>query len=143
MIAPAEVERLPAAALDLVVANSLMQYLTRAELERLLAIWRRILKPGGRLVVADVIGPAQSALADALALLRFAAANGFLFAALFGLARTVFSDYRKLRARLGLAHYAEADMLALLSRAGFAAERLRPNLGHNQARMAFRAVKPV
>jgi ubiquinone/menaquinone biosynthesis C-methylase UbiE len=143
VIAPTEVERLPAASLDLVIANSLVQYLTRAELEVLLATWRRVLKPGGRLVIADVIGPDQSALADALALLRFAAANGFLFAALLGLARTVFSDYRKLRARLGLAHYSEAEMLALLSRAGLSAERLRPNLGHNQARMAFRAAKPA
>ncbi len=141
VIAPAEVGKLPAASLDLVIANSLVQYLTRAELEALLATWRRVLKPGGRLVIADVIGPDQSALADALALLRFAAANGFLLAALLGLARTLFSSYRKLRARLGLAHYSEADMLALLRQAGFSAERLRANLGHNQARMAFKAVK--
>ena len=141
VIAPAEVERFPAASLDLVIANSLVQYLSRAEFEAWLAIWRRVLKPGGRLVIADVIGPHQNALADAFALLRFAAAHGFLFAAGLGLARTLFSSYRKLRAQLGLTHYSEADMLALLSRAGFAAERLRPNLGHNQARMAFRAVK--
>lgn len=143
VISPAEVERLPAAALDLVIANSLVQYLTRAEFEALLAIWRRTLKPGGRLVIADVIGTDQSALADAFALLRFAAANGFLLAALLGLARTLFSPYRKLRARLGLAHYSEADMLALLRQAGFSAERMRANFGHNQARMAFRAVKPI
>ena len=141
VIAPAEVGRLPVASLDLVVANSLAQYLARAELAALLKTWQQALKPGGRLVIADVIGPDQSALADALALLRFAAANGFLIAAVLGLARTLFSDYRKLRARLGLAHYSEAEMLALLRDAGFSAQRLRPNLGHNQARMAFVASK--
>jgi ubiquinone/menaquinone biosynthesis C-methylase UbiE len=143
VIAPAEAERLPAASLELVIANSLVQYLTRAELEALLAIWQRTLKPGGRLVIADVIAPDQSALADAFALLRFAAMNGFLLAALLGLVRTLFSPYRKLRARLGLAHYSEADMLARLRQAGFSAERLHPNLGHNQARMAFVASKPL
>jgi SAM-dependent methyltransferase len=141
VIGPHEVERLPDACLDLVVANSLVQYLKRSELEPLLAIWRQILKPGGRLVIADVIGPKQSAVADALALLRFAAANGFLIAAGFGLVRTVFSRYRKLRAELGLAHYSENEMLDLLRAAGFSARRLARNFGHNQGRMAFEAVK--
>ncbi len=143
VIGPHEVARLPEACLDLVVANSLVQYLKQSELEALLADWRRLLKPGGRLVLADVIGPTQSAAADALALLRFAAANGFLIAAILGLVRTVFSRYRKLRAELGLAHYTEREMLDLLRRAGFSARRLARNFGHNQARMAFAAEKPA
>jgi hypothetical protein len=60
-----------------------------------------------------------------------------LLAALGGLVRTLFSDYRRLRARVGLTHYSEAGMLGLLSAAGFAAERAERNIGHNQARMAF------
>ena len=143
VVGPEEVARLPAACLDLVVANSVVQYLKRDELEALLAGWRHALKPGGKLVIADVIGPEQSAAADALALLRFAAANGFLIAACFGLARTVFSRYRKLRAELGLTHYAEREMLALLRAAGFSPRRLARNFGHNQQRMAFEAVKPI
>src|SRR5690349_13102188 len=46
VMAPEEVERLPAACLDLVFANSVVQYLTAAELDRLLALWRRLLAPG-------------------------------------------------------------------------------------------------
>ena len=49
-------------------------------------------------------------------------------------------EYRATRARLGLTHYTEAEMLAVLDRAGFDAVRHRPNLGHNQARIAFLAV---
>lgn len=141
-IGPIEVERMPKDCLDLVVANSLLQYLKRDELEALLANWRRILKPGGSLIVADVIGPHQSAPKDAFALLTFAAKNGFLIAAIFGLARTVFSDYGKLRTQLGIAQYSEDEMLKILRAAGFTAKRLPRNFGHNQQRMAFEAVKP-
>ncbi len=143
VIGPDEVARLPAACLDLVVANSLVQYLKREEFKALLASWRGTLKPGGKLVIADVIGPKQSAAADAQALLRFAAANGFLIAAFLGLARTLFSRYRRLRAELGLAYYSEREMLDLLRGAGFSANRLARNFGHNQQRMAFGAEKPA
>ena len=110
-IGPAEVERLPDNSLDLIVANSLLQYLKREQFLKLLIVWKRVLKPGGKLVVADVIGPHQSAIADALSLLRFAAANGFLIAAFFGLVRTLFSDYGKLRTQLGIAQYSENEIL--------------------------------
>lgn len=140
-LAPDEVGKLPDASLDLVVANSLLQYLKPDELDAMLANWRRLLKPGGRLVVADILGHRQSMAKDALALLSFAARNGFFVAAVLGLARTLFSDYGKIRARLGLAHYSEDEMLAILRDAGFAAERLARNFGHNQQRMAFAATR--
>ena len=69
--------------------------------------------------------------------------HGFLIAALFGLVRTLFSRYRKLRTELGLSHYSEREMLGLLQAAGFSARRLERNFGHNQQRMAFAAVKPA
>ena len=141
VVMPEDVEAMEPQNLDLIVANSLLQYLKRPELVKLLKTWRRLLSPGGALVVADVIGPKQSAIADALSLLRFAAANGFLTAAFIGLVKTTLSDYRKLRAELGLTTYSESEMLALLSEAGYDSARLRPNLGHNQGRMAFRAQK--
>lgn len=138
---PEEAAAMQSESLDLIVANSLIQYLKRDELLALLKIWRRLLSPGGALTVADVISPKQNAIADALSLLRFAAANGFLTAAFIGLVKTTLSDYRKLRAELGLTTYTEEEMLKLLTEAGYDAARLRPNLGHNQGRMAFRAQK--
>ena len=141
-ISPDEVEMLPANSIDLVVANSLLQYLKRGELDAALASWKRVLKPGGRLVVADILGHHQSMPKDAFALLSFAAKNGFLIAAFFGLVRTVFSDYGKIRAKLGVAQYSEDEMLGILRAAGFNAKRLAKNFGHNQQRMAFEAVKP-
>jgi SAM-dependent methyltransferase len=139
VLAPEEVERLPDASLDLIVANSLAQYLKSDELDRLLALWRRLLAPGGTLILADIIPPDAGAMSDVIALLRYAAAHGFLLAAFAGLARTALSGYRRLRNELGIAHYGEADFLAKLAAAGFSAERLPHNLEHNPARMTFRA----
>lgn len=139
VLSPEDVERMPEASLDLIVANSVVQYLSRDELERLLKLWRRLLAPGRTLVVGDVIPPNVSAVSDVAALLRYAAKHGFLGAALFGLLRTAVSPYRKLRAQLGIACYTEQEFLALLSAAGFRPERLPVNLEHNPSRMTFRA----
>jgi ubiquinone/menaquinone biosynthesis C-methylase UbiE len=141
-LSPEKVEKLPDASLDLIVANSLLQYLKRDELETMLANWKRILKPGGELVVADILPHQQSMAKDALSLLSFAARNGFFIAAVFGLVRTLFSDYGKIRAKLGVSQYSEQEMLSILRGAGFKAERLAKNFGHNQQRMAFKATKP-
>jgi ubiquinone/menaquinone biosynthesis C-methylase UbiE len=141
-LAPEEVENLSENSLDLIVANSLLQYLKRDELDAMLVTWKRILKPGGRLVVADILPLQQSMAKDALSLLGFAAKKGFLVAAVFGLVRTAFSDYGKIRAQLGVSQYSEEEMLAILRGAGFNAQRLEKNFGHNQQRMAFIATKP-
>lgn len=127
---------------DLAVVNSVLQYLTPAQLDRLLADTRRLLRPDGLLVIADVIRPGTSAIADVGALLGFARANGFLGEALTGLARTALSDYAKLRRDLGLATYSSEALVARLAGAGFAAKRRAANLGMNPARMTFLA-RPV
>lgn len=137
LLAPEGVEQLPDHHLDLVVANSVAQYLTFEELRGLIRVWRAKLKPDGRLVLADIIPHEVGALADARALLRFAARGGFLIAAIAGLARTALSDYRKLRDELGITRYSEAEMLDLLEGEGFLAERRPENMGHNPARMTF------
>jgi len=136
-IAPEDVARLPAHSLDLIVLHSVAQYLTADEAETLLELFHRLLKPGGVLVVGDVIPPHIPAATDAAALIRFAAANGFLLAALGGITRTLLSDYMRLRARLGLTRYDQPKMLQKLAAAGFAAQRAGKNIGHNQARMTF------
>ncbi len=64
-----------------------------------------------------------------------------MIAAFFGLVRTVFSDYGKTRAKLGVAQYSGDEMLGILRGAGFEAKRLAKNFGHNQQRMAFEAIK--
>ena len=135
--APPDVASLPPHSVDLIVLNSVVQYLSRAELDALLALFRRLLKPNGRLVVGDVIPPDTSAITEITALLAFAWRKGFVGAALVGLARTLFSDYRALRQKLGLTHYTEAAMVNVLATAGYTSQRRYPNLEHNQERMTF------
>jgi SAM-dependent methyltransferase len=137
VIAPEEVERLQQHSLDLIVLHSVTQYLTLDEAGALFALFHRLLARNGMLIVSDVITPAVSTITDALALLRLGAANGFLIAAFCGLARIRFSDYWRLRRRLGLTRYDEAAMIKKLGAEGFIAHRASKNIGYNQARMTF------
>jgi SAM-dependent methyltransferase len=139
VIAAHEIARLPEHSLDLIIVHSVVQYLTPAGAGALFTLFHRLLKPAGLLVVSDVLQPKVAAAADALALLQFGKANGFFFGAVWGLTRTLLSDYWRLRSRLGLTRYAEAEMVDKLAAAGYAAHRVPRNIGHNQARMAFYA----
>jgi ubiquinone/menaquinone biosynthesis C-methylase UbiE len=122
---------------DLVVMNSVAQYMTSAELDSALAVIRRLLKPSGRLVLGDILRPEVGMVRDVVALLKFAATNGFLKDAFYGLASTALSDYRQLRSRVGLQRYTEREMIQKLAAAGFTASRAHVNIGHNPWRMTF------
>ncbi len=123
--------------IDLVVMNSVAQYMTSAELDTAFAVVRRLLKPGGRLVLGDILRPEVGMIRDVIALLRFAVTHGFLKDALIGLVSTALSDYRQLRSRVGLQRYSEAEMVGKLASAGFTASRAHFNIGHNPWRMTF------
>ena len=136
---PDDVAAMPAQSLDAIVLHSVSQYLTDAEFDTLLRLFRRLLKPDGLLVLGDVIPRRLTALADAWALLRFGRQEGFFGAALRSLFRTYFSNYWRLRKSLGLARYSEQQIFAKLEAAGFSAERAGTNIGHNAKRMTFLA----
>ncbi|HWC92553.1 MAG TPA: class I SAM-dependent methyltransferase [Pseudolabrys sp.] len=139
VLTPDEALALPQASFDLIVMHSVAQYLTQADLDRLLAQFHRLVKPEGTVIIGDIVPPQLAAPAAAFALLRFGAANGFFWAALGGLMRIFVSDYFRLKRTVGLAHYTEAAMRTRLAAAGFTAERAARNLGHNQRRMTFLA----
>jgi hypothetical protein len=122
--------------------EALIQYLEPDELTALLGLWREKLKPDGHLVLADVIPPDLGPLSDASQLLGFAWRGGFLKAALAGLVRTAFSDYRKLRAQYGLSTHTAEGITALIAGAGFEQVERVANFGHNPQRMAFKALAP-
>jgi SAM-dependent methyltransferase len=139
---PEDVMSMASQSFDVIVMHSVAQYLGEDELDALIKTFRRLLKPGGLLVLGDVIPRRVSAVRDAFALLRFGAQEGFYWAAVRGLLRTYFSNYWRLRKSLGLARYDEGTMMARLEAGGFKAERAPTNIGHNQARMTFLAHVP-
>ena len=132
-----DVRKMPEKSVDLVVMNSVAQYMTSAELDSAFAVIKRLLKPGGRLVVGDILRPEVGMGRDVIALLRFAARHGFLRDALIGLVSTALSDYRQLRSKVGLQRYSEAELVEKLTAAGFTASRAHSNIGHNPWRMTF------
>jgi SAM-dependent methyltransferase len=135
------VASLPPQSLDLVILHSVSQYLTPEEFARTAGLFHRLLKSGGLLLVGDVVTPRASAIADSWALLRFGWRDGFFCAAVLGLIRTFFSDYWRLRTKIGLTRYTEQDMAGKLLAAGFNVTRARVNLGHLATRMTFLARK--
>src|SRR2546430_3805038 len=92
-----DVNKMAEKSVDLVVMNSVAQYMTPDELASAFAVIRRLLKPSGRFVLGDILRPEVGMLRDVLALLLFARKNGFLSDALTGLISTALSDYRELR----------------------------------------------
>ena len=137
VLAPEEVPSLPDSSLDLVVANSVLQYLTREECAALARMLRGKLARGGRLIFADVVPPHGGIVADVGSLLGTALREGFFFAALGGLAQTFVSDYRTLRNRLGLTSYEEPEIRSRVEQAGYTTERRSKNFGFNQGRMTI------
>jgi SAM-dependent methyltransferase len=142
VLAPEQAAARPDASVDVVILHSVSQYLSPYLTDDLFLMFRRLLRPGGRLIVGDVVQPDTPAWKDALALLRFGAREGFFVAAVIGLFKTVFSDYSRLRKDAGLTRYSEQGMLDKLKAAGFSAARAKVNIGHLQTRMTFVA-KPA
>jgi SAM-dependent methyltransferase len=134
---PDEAAATAAGSVDMIVLHSVAQYLTGAELDAMMATFRRLLKPTGTFVLGDIVPPQMASVWAALSLLKFGAANGFFWAAVGGLIRILVSDYFTLKKTHGLSHYTEAEILAKLKAAGFAPQRAAHNIGHNQHRMTF------
>src|SRR5215813_11101339 len=80
-----DVKKMAENSIDLVVMISVAQYMTPGELDAAFAVVRRILKPGGRFVLGDILRPEVGMIRDVLALLQFAWTNGFFKDALIGL----------------------------------------------------------
>jgi SAM-dependent methyltransferase len=128
--------------IDMILVVSVLQYLDDAQLDAAMADWRRLLAPGGRLLVADVIEPDTPVLKDVASQLRFAREEGFLGAALLGLVRMALSDYGRVRREAGFSTHRPDEFLARLARAGLPAERLPRNVGPTAHRHSFLATRP-
>lgn len=135
----AEFAALPRGSIDLVLVVSVLQYVPEGELLPLLRLWQSLIAPTGRLLVADVVDPGTAMLSDIASQLDFAWKNGFLLAALAGLARMAVSDYRRLRREAGFSTYTPDEVIEALAMVGLAGERLPKNIGPTPHRRSFLA----
>jgi SAM-dependent methyltransferase len=137
----AKLEMAAPRSVDLIIVNSVVQYLSPQQLAAALALFRRLIKDDGRLLLGDIIAPDTPLLRHVVTFLRFAAQNGFFLAGLASLARNSTSPYFQLRRSAGYACYRPDEMLRVLSDNGFVGERLPFNIAVSQLRCSFLARK--
>ncbi|HMG81242.1 MAG TPA: methyltransferase domain-containing protein [Xanthobacteraceae bacterium] len=135
----AELDAVSPASVDLIVVNSVVQYLDRRQFSDALRRFHRLLKSDGRLLLGDIIAPDTPLVGHVTTFLRFAWQNGFFVAAVVGLARNFMSPYRRLRRDAGYACYTAGEMLGLLDENGFVGERLASNIAVSQLRSSYLA----
>jgi SAM-dependent methyltransferase len=137
----AELDAISPASVDLIIVNSVVQYLDRRQFTDALRLFHRLLKSDGKLLLGDIIAPDTPLLGHVTTFLRFAWQNGIFIAAIIGLARNFVSPYRKLRRDAGYACYTAGEMLGLLDENGFVGERLASNIAVSQLRSSYLARK--
>lgn len=130
-----------AGSFDLVLATSVIQYLTPAELGGWLGRWADMLRPGGRAVLSDVPHPDISAMAEVAGMLRFAAGHGFLFRA-FRDAVLELRHYAGFRGRLDIQRWTPAELDRFATSVGLTPAMAPENLTHRTGRFTMLLEKP-
>jgi SAM-dependent methyltransferase len=112
---------------DLILVNSVVQYMSRAEFAGWLPRWRQLLTPAGRLVVSDVIPTDRSTTRDVIDLLWFSARRGMFLKALWQAAGEI-GRYRKARRTAPLTRFGRQELEDLGREAGLVVSFLPRNL---------------
>ncbi len=130
---------LPDGSVDVVVTNSVLQYLSAEELTAVAIFAARILKPDGVWVLADVVPPRSGLWQDVTELIADAFRGGFLIDRVSSMVRLAVSRYRTVRDEIGLSHYGDDDLKTALAPAGLALIRAPENLGWSARRRTYMA----
>jgi SAM-dependent methyltransferase len=123
-----------AGAFDLVIVNSVVQYMSRLELTQWLPRWRDLIAEGGRLVISDLPQPGGRLSADVLSLLRFSLRAGVTI----NVVRSAFRNwlgYSRTRKSAGLLTLSREDVAALGGNVGFQVDFCPENLTYNKWRI--------
>lgn len=135
----AALEALPERSLDYILLCSVIQYLSEQELQSLFQFARKCLKPGGLLILADVIPPDVTLFRDVYDLLSAAVRGGYLTPTLRSLASLPFSKYRRARQDNALRYYDESELRARLAALGFSMTVAKHNFGWSDSRKTYLA----
>ena len=132
---------LASGSVDVVFIYSVLQYISKDDLKKLLPELYRILPNKGMLLIGDVVPATLSIFVDLYDLLIAGLRHGFFIDALAGVFITLFSDYRLVRKKNGFTKYDEKEIMEILATAGFDVERQPKNIGLSKHRMLIRAIK--
>lgn len=119
----------PEVRLDWLLVNSVVQYMSQAELSRWLTSWEKLLAPDGKIVISDLIAPGHRPLSDLLSLLCFSFRKSYLLQAF----RNVLHErkrYEQTRQNCPLFHVERSQMARLAEQAGLHVHFLSHNLTH-------------
>jgi SAM-dependent methyltransferase len=118
---------------DLILVNSVVQYMRAEELTHWMARWRGLLAPGGRVVLSDLIPPGHRSWSDILSLLRFSIRKRYFVRAL----RNTLTERRRYRHAVEAAplfHVGRDWLTEQAGAAGLAVRFLPRNLTHFSGR---------
>lgn len=127
---------------DLIIVNSVIQYMGRQELLEWLRLWQRALTSEGRIVIADVVPARRQAHRDLIDQVWFGARRGFLLTAL----REGVSELRRyavMRQARPLTRFTPGELETLACHAHLAVEFLPRNLTCRTARISLMLTHPV
>lgn len=120
---------------DVILVNSVVQYMSEEQLVAWLGRWRRLLAPGGRLVLSDVILPQYSFLADLAAFLWFSLTQGIFVQSVIAGFREI-GRYQSIKGQLPLLKLTSDDLKRLADRAGLTVSVHRRNLTFHANRLS-------
>lgn len=126
---------------DLVLVNSVIQYMRPDQFARWLVWWREMLQPGGSIIISDIIPPRYSSLRDYLDILRFSARRGFLWSAIVDGIRDI-PEYWRMRHSRPLTRYSLSELQHYAQIAELEASPLPRNLTHFRRRMTITFTHP-
>lgn len=120
---------------DLILVNSVAQYMPSDELFAWLRHWKEMLAAGGRVVLSDLIAPTHSGVADVADLLRLGVREGSPLRATRQAIGGV-THYWRVRRAVPLTRLTRGDLASHAEMAGLDAEWLPDNLTHFRSRWA-------
>lgn len=120
---------------DVVIVNSVIQYMSREDLSNWMRRWRQMLEPNGRLVVSDVILPDPAFLTEVMDSIRFSARKGFLIRTLVrNFAQ--YARYLLVRSSAPMSRYSKNEFSKIAEDAGMLFRLLPENLTYRSNRFS-------
>jgi cyclopropane fatty-acyl-phospholipid synthase-like methyltransferase len=129
---------------DLIVVNSVVQYMSLEQFAVCLVMWRTMLAPGGGIVVSDLIAPEYNSFSDFVDLLKFSIQRNVLGSALLQAMRDL-GRYWMMRRSCPLARISVAELSEIGEAAHLSVNCLPRNLTHFRRRLTavFYSGEPV